>query len=179
MLKNTIKHLLLLKCHSGIRGLLGNLPAIDGIVSAMLVSQLEVDFACVAACVPTVLRMLEEFWIFLAVRLFGIRSMGSNDSKGQSSLTPRSRGDQSGTDRIALSHLRSVDNEHRPRGPYTSLDMGDECASEGSQEHIFTKGDEASKGGIEVRADYMVHGHNSCGGHDRDAAFQKPSAGSF
>lgn len=120
-------------------------------MTGLLVSQLEVDFACISACVPTVLKMSEEFWVIFCVRVLG-RTMswsGSNSvskTGGQASIGAGSR--------IHLSDLHSVDRTPKPRGPYASFDKDDEGSMD-SQEHIVKKTANAG-GGIKVETDYYV-----------------------
>lgn len=133
-------------------------PNLDGTLTGLLVSQLEVDFACIAACVPTVLKMMEEFWVLFCVRVLGCSSMASSDgsSHGQTTVGRSRGGDTINSGRIPLSDLRSVDRDPRPTGPYASFDKDDEGGSMDSQEHIVKKGSGAPTGGIQVQTDYSV-----------------------
>jgi hypothetical protein len=118
-----------------------------------MVSQLEVDFACIAACVPTVLKMTEELFVYFCINVLNIKSMAtwSDGSRGNNT----DKIDNSHNGRIQLSQLHTVDGD-RPRGPYTNFDRSDEEGSTGSQEHIVKKNSGVAPGGIEVRTDYYV-----------------------
>jgi len=125
-----------------------------GTVTGILVSQLEIDFACIAACVPTVLKMTEEFWVLFCVRVLGIKSMDwSEASQNGRSTAGRATGT---TNAIHMSDLRSVDRDPRPAGPYASFDKDDETGSMESQEQIVKKGAAAPTSGIKVQTDYYV-----------------------
>jgi len=125
-----------------------------GTVTGILVSQLEVDFACIAACVPTVLKMSEEFWVIFCVRVLGIKSMEWSDSS-QHGRSATGRSNTAATT-IHMSDLRSMDRDPRPAGPYVSFDKDDEAGSMDSQEHIVKKGSSAPSSGIKVQTDYYV-----------------------
>lgn len=111
-------------------------------------SQIEVDFACIAACVPTVLKMIEE-----VVALFFVHVLGRSyhESRGDST-----RGENtSGSGPINLSDLRSKDRKPLSHGLYTDLDKDDQEGSMNSQEHIIKKGMN-SPPAIKVQTDVNV-----------------------
>ncbi|KAK5993489.1 hypothetical protein PT974_06921 [Cladobotryum mycophilum] len=135
-----------------------------GNITGLLVSQLEVDFACISACVPTVLKMVEEFWCLFCVHVLGIKSMAWNASHDSSGQTPGGRSNGSHTvhsGKIPLSDLRSVDREPRPAGPYSIIDKDEESASMDSSEHIVRRDSGSPSGGITVQTDYSIRIENN------------------
>ncbi|KAH8657923.1 hypothetical protein BX600DRAFT_499961 [Xylariales sp. PMI_506] len=111
--------------------------------TGQVVSRLEVDFACIAACIPTMLKLIEEAWTAFRVAVLGHTSNFGGSNKSGSQTT--------GTHHVHLSELRSMDRSARPSGPYTSFDK-DESGSMDSQDMIITKSD----GKIRVNTDVMV-----------------------
>ncbi|KAK9787694.1 putative Integral membrane protein [Seiridium cardinale] len=81
------------------------------------VSQLEVDFATIAACIPTVLRLLAEAWRLFNTRVLGRTATYSSQRTGSNNVQ---------TDSVHLSGLKSIDRGHQPSGPYTAFDKDDE-----------------------------------------------------
>lgn len=113
-------------------------------------SQIDVDFACIAACVPTLLKTIEEAIAFFFVRVLGRSYHGS---RGESGL---SRGDNTtASGHVNMSNLRSVDRKRRSQGLYTDIGRDDGEGSMNSQEHIIKK-DTDSPGVIKVRTDVDV-----------------------
>ena len=105
----------------------------DGTVTGILVSQIEVDFACIAACVPTVLKMIEEV---IALFFVHVLRQSYHGSRGAST-----RGENtSGSGPVHLSELRSKDGKRRSHGIYTDLSKDDHDGSMNSQEHIIKRG---------------------------------------
>ncbi|OKL57225.1 hypothetical protein UA08_07385 [Talaromyces atroroseus] len=120
-----------------------------GTVTGILVSQLEIDFACIAACVPTVLKMLEEALAFFIVRVLG------RTYNGTSGMKSSHNDNTTGGSAHIMSNLRSKDREPRIQGPYTSFDKDDQGGSMDSQEHIIGKVDPPTSS-IKVQTDYYV-----------------------
>jgi hypothetical protein len=120
-----------------------------GSETGILVSQLEIDFACISACVPTVLKMLAEIWGFFMVRVLG------RPYHGTSGMKSSNNDNTTGASGHIMSNLRSKDREPRIQGPYTSFDKDDQAGSMDSQEHIIRK-DEPPTSSIKVQTDYYV-----------------------
>lgn len=111
-------------------------------------SQIEVDFACIAACVPTVLKMIEEVIALLFVHVLGRSYHGSRGESTRGQNT-------SGSGPINLSDLRSKDRKPHSHGLYADLDKDDQEGSMNSQEHIIKKGID-SPTAIKVQTDVNV-----------------------
>lgn len=136
-----------------------NLLFLDGTVTGILVSQIEVDFACIAACVPTLLKMIEELIALFFVHVLGRSYHGS---RGEST-----RGENtSGSGTIKMSELRSKDRKPRSHGLYTDLGKDDQEGSMNSQEHIIKKGMD-SPTAIKVQTDVNVTVSDSNGETDQ------------
>ena len=122
-------------------------------------SQLEVDFACISACVPTVLKMIEEFWCLFCVNVLGISCISWNSSHGSSGQAPGGQSNGSyaiNSGKIPLSDLCSVDRESQPAGPYSIIDKDEKNLSIDSREHIVRQGSGNPIGGITVQTDYSI-----------------------
>ena len=125
----------------------------DGSETGILVSQLEIDFACISACVPTILRTLDEALAFFVVHILRLPYHGSTGVK--SSFSGKTT---IGSGHIHLSNLHRSSNRDDPRiihGPYSSLDKGVRGGSPDSWEHI-TNEDKIPSKNIKVQHDYCV-----------------------
>lgn len=104
-------------------------------------SQLEVDFAVIAACIPTVLRLVEEGWSWFCVRVF------------RGPVLIPARGGESGSDTVKTDdvHLENLQREIRDQssGPYIAFDHHS-CRSGGgdSEEEILKS---SSRDTIKIR----------------------------
>ncbi|EEA19344.1 conserved hypothetical protein [Talaromyces marneffei ATCC 18224] len=119
-----------------------------GTVTGILVSQIEVDFACIAACVPTVLKTIEE-----VIAIFFVHVLGRlyHRSRGEST-----RGENtSGSEPIDLSDLGSKDRKPRSHWLYTDLDKDELDGIMNSQERIIQRGID-SPTAIKVQTDVNV-----------------------
>lgn len=119
-----------------------------------IVSQLQINFACIAACIPTVLKLLEEGWVVFCVHVLGYEG-GFGTSQSNSRRTGGGSG--SGTTDIHLSDLKSIERGPKPSGPYASFDRDD--LSEGSQQLIM----QGTEGKIQVQTDVSVHSRKDIG----------------
>ncbi|ORY63467.1 uncharacterized protein BCR38DRAFT_228838 [Pseudomassariella vexata] len=102
--------------------------------TGQIVSQLEVDFATIASCIPTVLKIGEEAWNTFCVRVLG-RTPDFSTSRTGSKTT--------GTHETHASELQSIDRGPRPTGPYASFDRDDESTD--SQDVIVKRSSRAIK----------------------------------
>ncbi|KAK2593719.1 hypothetical protein QQS21_008584 [Conoideocrella luteorostrata] len=133
----------------------------DGTVTGILTSQLEVDFACIAACVPTVLKMMEELWIKFCIHVLGRtstswkktrRATGNSSTERETATSERSRR----SDKISTSIPRTVHS-----GPYDSRAYANigrsqmDDKSTNSREHIFASPDNRTQVGSKQTARSM------------------------
>ncbi|KAK8078782.1 hypothetical protein PG994_002589 [Apiospora phragmitis] len=109
----------------------------------LIVAQLQINFGCIAACVPTVLKLFEEAWLALGLRLRGVEQTQCFNASQQ-----RSKSSGGGSTDIRLSALRSVDHggggggRSKSPGPYLHAgrdddDNDDDDESMGSQHRIM------------------------------------------
>ncbi|KAM0144856.1 hypothetical protein ACHAP3_000892 [Botrytis cinerea] len=120
----------------------------DGAITGILVSQLEVNFGIISACIPTVLKIMEDFF----KRLFGV-SFGDTTIESGAQSQPRSR------NLGAMgSHLQTTDKS-KPRSQYQrfgddDLEM-DSMHSGNSRENII-RDDKVPDQKIKVETSYIV-----------------------
>ncbi|KAK7964400.1 hypothetical protein PG988_011374 [Apiospora saccharicola] len=137
----------------------------------LIVSQLHINFGCIAACVPTVLKLFEEGWVALGGRIKCIeRTLGTSQQKSQSSSARRSTA-------IHLSALKSAErgatgggdnNDGRDRsktpvvvGPYLNPECDDDDGSMGSQQRIISN---TGGGNIQVQTEVSISVETDRGG---------------
>ncbi|KAK6610818.1 integral membrane protein [Botrytis cinerea] len=119
-----------------------------GAITGILVSQLEVNFGIISACIPTVLKIMEDFF----KRLFGV-SFGDTTIESGAQSQPRSR------NLGAMgSHLQTTDKS-KPRSQYQrfgddDLEM-DSMHSGNSRENII-RDDKVPDQKIKVETSYIV-----------------------
>ncbi|KAM0195324.1 hypothetical protein ACHAPC_000516 [Botrytis cinerea] len=119
-----------------------------GAITGILVSQLEVNFGIISACIPTVLKIMEDFF----KRLFGV-SFGDTTIESGAQSQPRSR------NLGAMgSHLQTTDKS-KPRSQYhrfgdDDLEM-DSMHSGNSRENII-RDDKVPDQKIKVETSYIV-----------------------
>jgi hypothetical protein len=81
------------------------------------VSQLKVDFATITACIPTVLRLIEEIWRKSPRHVLGQTAIYSTERTGDTNDRTRAN--------IHLGGLKFIDRGHQPTRPYTPFDKDD------------------------------------------------------
>lgn len=138
---------------------------LDGTVTGILVSQLEVDFACIAACIPTVLKMLEEFWVIFCVRVLGRTPMSWNrtdQGAGSSKARVTATSGHKPNDSMTLSAIRTTDRDPYSTGPYA--DLGVYGGSMNSREHIIRA--EGPSCGVQTQRSASVDGGSHSSGDD-------------
>ncbi|KAK7934627.1 hypothetical protein PG985_000122 [Apiospora marii] len=158
----------------------------------LIVSQLHVNFGCIAACVPTVLKLFEEGLVALGGRIRCVeRTLGTSQQKSSSSGR--------GSTAIHLSALKSADrggaaggnsggggdrSKTPVVGPYLNAGCDDDDGSLGSQQRIISNTGcniqvqtevsisvETDRGGACSEADGGGHGHGHGHGRFTSAAF--------
>ncbi|KAK8112522.1 hypothetical protein PG984_013048 [Apiospora sp. TS-2023a] len=144
----------------------------------LVVSQLHVNFGCISACVPTVLKLFEEGWVALGGRIKWIeRTLNTSQQKSQSTgrrstaihlsaLKSAERGATSGGDNSGVGGNRS--KTPVLVGPYLNPECDDDDGSMGSQQRIISK---SGGGNIQVQTEVSisVETDRDCTAEDRNA----------
>ncbi|KAK7995591.1 hypothetical protein PG990_014364 [Apiospora arundinis] len=123
-----------------------------------IVSQLQINFACIAACIPTVLRLIEEGWINFCVHVLGFEGSFFRGTSQQSNS--KRTGGTSGS-RTTDIHLKSIERGPQPSGPYAHFDREDDVSS---LELVLQNGE----GRIQVQTEISVSSGRKNSVCDRD-----------
>jgi hypothetical protein len=126
----------------------------DITTTGIFVSQLEVEFGVTAACVPTVWRIVEDLWVFVARRVFHVELKGSTWN----------RSDKSSSTEMKRSSRSSRNTSSRLYSQVEDVEAG--STDDGYSKACTVRRDEP--GQITVNTTYAIYSRSM--GEDEDAA---------